>query len=385
MGKLFLTYRPMVRVVNGLFNLGYLKDHRGFYNQGEQFGFNSRMRATEKLIDLIKNYSVTSSMVSKVDDDVIVLRDGVDKKKHLPFKDTTEIIRMRDHLLSFNSFLDKFKLDLSLSKDEIRLILEDLRANPIDYTRTRLYRKFKFDFSSGGRFYNGWWQDMPKIFRPHLIIDDKPCSELDYSGQHLLLLYALKGEEFFWLKGIGDPYAMPGLGDGGRDLMKQVVLRCVNSESRNVAIQAIRKEINFNYPKFTSTNEFINPLIDETLNRHPKLADCFFGEMWGELQYKDSQIAEYVLTHMQARGQPVLPVHDSFVVQDDHIEHLYSTMIEAYRMLGLDSIPDLKLKPGANSNRRQPSFQALNKRIKKDRSEKRKELNSIKQLEKRIN
>ena len=52
---------------------------------------------------------------------------------------------------------------------------------------------------------------------------------------------------------------------------------------------------------------------------------------------------------MQARGQPVLPVHNSFIVQDKYLAHLYSSMKEAYRMLGLASISEVKIKKGANT------------------------------------
>ena len=60
------------------------------------------------------------------------------------------------------------------------------------------------------------------------------------------------------MKGEGDSYAAKGLWETGHGLMKQVALIRVNAEKRLKAIQAIRKEINFNYPEFTSTNEFIN-------------------------------------------------------------------------------------------------------------------------------
>ena len=50
--------------------------------------------------------------------------------------------------------------------------------------------------------------------------------------------------------------------------MKQVFLDCVNEESRGSAIQAIHQEINYNYPELTSTDQFINPLIDTTMERH---------------------------------------------------------------------------------------------------------------------
>ena len=377
--QLYLGYRPMIRVVDGLESLGYLENHIGFYDQGKQSGYQSRMRATEKLLDLIQNHSVTPFMVEREDEEVIVLRDR--DKEDLPYEDTDETRRMRKQLRSFNSFLGEFNLGLSCPQEEVRQIILDRKTNPIDYSRTRVYRKFKYDFSSGGRFYDGWWQEMPKDFRPYIIIDDEPCSELDYSGQHLLLLYAIKGEEYYWLRGVGDPYEIKGLGEKGRDLMKQVVVCCVNAESRQKALLAVRKEINLNYPGFTSASDFINPLIDTTLERHPVLADCFFSTMWKELQYKDSQIAEYVLTDMKARGQLALPVHDSFVVQDQYIAHLYATMKEAYRMLGINSIPDLKLKTGANTDLSQPSFLELGRLMNREKIQQEKELEAVKKLE----
>ena len=53
-------------------------------------------------------------------------------------------------------------------------------------------------------------------------------------------------------------------------------------------------------------------------------------------------------------------------------------------MLGIDSIPEVKQKMGANTDTTQASFRMLNKLIKKDASEKRKEINSIKEWGRRI-
>ena len=103
--------------------------------------------------------------------------------------------------------------------------------------------------------------------------------------------------------------------------------------------------------------------------------------MWAELQHQDSEIAEYVLSHMRANRLLVLPVHDSFVVQDQYIHNLYSIMKEAYRMLGIDSIPEVKLKKGANSDSNQPSFKDLEIRIENGRVRKEKELEAVKKLE----
>ena len=146
------------------------------------------------------------------------------------------------------------------------------------------------------------------------------------------------------------------------------------------AVLAIRQKINYDFPGLESTNAFINPLIDELMEKHPIVRQHFFSGTGGALQFQDSQIAEYVLAHMKARRQLVLPVHDSFVVQDKYIAHLYATMKEAYRMLGIDSIPEAKLKEGASTDLNQPSFKELRKLITQEREMNEKELGGIYKL-----
>ena len=109
--------------------------------------------------------------------------------------------------------------------------------------------------------------------------------------------------------------------------------------------------------------------------------DQLFSGKGSALQYQDSQIAEYVLKDMQARGQPVLPVHDSFIVQDKYLAHLYSSMNEAYRMLGVDSIPEVKIKAGANTTYDKPYFMELWQGMDAVSKKNKKELEGIKELE----
>jgi len=374
LGQLYFGYRPMMRVIDGLEALGYLETHKGFQNRSTGQSRLSRMRATASLFDLITDHSVTPDMIELEDQPVLVLRDV--EGEDIPYKASDETISMETQLHSYNEFLATHQLGLSLPIEEIRAVLIARRSNPIDYSRTQLCRIFNESFSRGGRFYKGWWQEIPSDLRRYITIDDQPTSELDYGGQHLLLLYALNEDEYPWLRGDTDPY-----GEENRDLMKQVFLICVNEESREKAIQAIRQEINYNHPDLTSTNQFINPLIDTTIETHPELSDYFFSGMWAELQRQDSKIAEYVLNHMRAKKILVLPVHDSFVVQDQYIQHLYSIMKEAYRMLVPHSIPEVKLKVGANTDPNQPSFKELEKQMEEDRAQTKTELEGLKIIE----
>ena len=89
--------------------------------------------------------------------------------------------------------------------EEVRTLLMARRSNSIDYTRNRLCRVFNEAFSRVGRFYQSWWPVIPSELPQYITINDQSTSELDNGRQHLLLLYALKGEEFPWLRGDTDP------------------------------------------------------------------------------------------------------------------------------------------------------------------------------------
>jgi len=380
LGQLFLRYRPMIRVVDGLLSLEYLESRKGFQNQATGSSYFSRMRATPKLIDLIENNSVAPSMISLEDDQLIILRDA--DKVDIDYDGTDETSAMEATLRSYNAFLSKYELALSLSTENVRDLLQSRRSPPIDYTRIRLYRIFNEDFTSGGRFYRGWWQNIPRELRKHITISGEPCSELDYSGQHLLLLYDFEGDEYSWLRGLNnDPYSLEDYGEDVRDLLKRSVLILVNSSNETQAIRAIREKINYEYPYLDSTDVYIRSLIEALTDKHPEIEDHLFSGRGGELQYQDSQITEYVLKDMQARGQPVLPVHDSFIVQDKYLAHLYSSMKEAYRMLGVDSIPEVKIKKGANTTYDKPHFMQLWELMDKERKINQKEFEAVKQLE----
>ena len=125
------------------------------------------------------------------------------------------------------------------------------------------------------------------------------------------------------MKGLNDdPYYLEDYGEDVRSLLKVAVLILVNETSETKAIRAIRQKINYDYPDLDSTDDYIRSLIEALTAKHPEIKDQLFSGKGGELQYQDSKIAEYVLKDMQARGQPVLPVHDSFIVQDLSLIHI---------------------------------------------------------------
>ena len=61
-------------------------------------------------------------------------------------------------------------------------IASDDEKLPIDFTaRTLAKIFFNGSFKEGGRFYLGWWQNVPIEYRKHFTIDMKHTVEYDFS------------------------------------------------------------------------------------------------------------------------------------------------------------------------------------------------------------
>ena len=91
--------------------------------------------------------------------------------------------------------------DLEISDDELADLQKRLTDDPTNERTIRmdqrsLYRVFNdAEFKTGGRFYGGWWQNIPKEYRKHLAVNGKRMVELDYSNQHPTILYAWENVE----------------------------------------------------------------------------------------------------------------------------------------------------------------------------------------------
>jgi len=379
--SLFLSFRMMVRVVDALVELGYVIHYIGFYDKAKGTGFQSRMEASDKLLRLIDSHHVTREMITRSmsrihDRPLIILRDK--NGKSITYQETPVIREMREYLESFNRFLEGFSVGIERSRTEIRKILVRKEKTWVNLDCTSMHRVFNGDFDHGGRFYGAWWQHIPRELRPFITIDGEQTSELDYSSQHLRMLYAENGDEYHWLKGSDDdPYLLEGFHEEERKLQKQVVLVLVNASDRESAVKAISKEINDRRWPFPKNHAFINSRIDALLHKHKEIRHHAFSGAGLKLQRLDSDICQYVRSHMQAKGIPVLTVHDSFIAPNGFLPHVYSVMKEVYRMKGVSSIPDIRMTRGFGSDLNHASFKALDIMMEKDRLERQKEVNAI--------
>lgn len=213
------------------------------------------------------------------------------------------------------------------------------RPKYVDFTQKQLYRVFHdSNFSTGGRFYGGWWQTIPKEYRKYIMINGKATVELDYSELHPTILYAEKGLElngdaytglfdydsyqFTADRGSVEPFKAQKL-KSMRNLYKKLFNALINSKKETVGPPK-RTRISHTGMRWAEIKSRIYEL-------HSPIKDKFCAEAGMRLMRKDSQLAELVMSHFAIHGVPVLPVHDSFIVHQGYKEELLDVMADFFR------------------------------------------------------
>jgi hypothetical protein len=209
------------------------------------------------------------------------------------------------------------RIRLYLPNRELQAIRERLwreRDESLDYGHNQLHRVFNNGrFDEGGRFYGGWWQNVPKESRKYLEINYKSTIEIDYKGLQLRMLYALER-----LEAPEDPYDAPGW---PREIQKIGILMLLNAETRQSAVHALAAE------GVSNANGLISALQDH----HSQIARHFHSGVGVKLQFLDSQLAATVMSRTLLNA---LPVHDSFIVrlgsEDELVESMERAFTEQY-------------------------------------------------------
>ncbi|QBQ55530.1 hypothetical protein [Nitrosococcus wardiae] len=315
--KLHIGYRALIQVIDSLADSGYIEHKKGFNDRRTGIGFQSRMRAKKKLINLIKDrYNIRQYMTKRTNtEEVILLKDS--EGNLIDYQDNDNTMRMRIQLEAINQRLERSLIDLDISDSELKELVKRFRKDPdrgtLDFSRKRLRRVFNNgSFEEGGRFYHGWWQEIPREYRKFITINDSKTVELDYGGMHLRMLYGIEG-----LEPPKDSYDI-GIPEAPRDIIKKITNTLLNAESLQSAKGAIRKD----YPDIDYAI-----LLEKIFQKHEAIKRYFHTGIGIKLQYWDSVIAEKVMLYMYGHyDSPTLPVHDSFIVKSGSEARLQKCM-----------------------------------------------------------
>ncbi|HVW64132.1 MAG TPA: hypothetical protein VHB01_03885 [Nitrosospira sp.] len=296
--KIFLKYDLLIGVIDDLVSLGYLEQKKGFYDRIRNRGYQSRIKATDKLLSIL-NFNI-KEIVRNPDapeDETIIIKDA--DGEPIDYIDDRFTIEMREFLKSYNQKLR----GTNIGTDAI-----DLRYK-YDPTAITVKRIFNVD-RQGGRFYGGFWENMPKLDRLKLLLESGPVCELDYSALHPTLAYAGIGIELN-----SDPYLIEGC---ERSEVKSAFLVLFNCRSRQHAINTIRSE-------FHVTNA--ESLIEKIEQKHEAIKATFYNPPYGMyLQNTDAWLAERVMKRLLEDDILCLPIHDSFIVAKQYEDQLYAAM-----------------------------------------------------------
>ena len=377
------SYRIFVeRAYRGLIHLGYLSQVKAGVSHGSRGLYLTRYRATSKLLNLFDPKSLIelpvlfagqlevseTIRVQHTHEEQVPLKE-VDKygqpktrtvkyRELVEYEDTDQTNQMRHNLQLINDRIATKWIDLELSREEHTDLItqmakkdkEHLEESPDDYrplmlSKRSLYRVFNdTEFQTGGRFYGGWWQEIPSKFRDRITIDGKRTVQLDYSGLHPHILYHERSLELE-----GDPYRVNLIPrknaedtGGFRKFIKKSFNAMLNADKVMKRPQRASK----GKPKETLRHWGVTwkQVVKAIKEKHPDIEDQFFASAGLRLQRIDSDLCEAVMLALIKRSSEivVLPVHDSFIVHHGYKDELMAMMLGAY-CLKYGYIPPPKL------------------------------------------
>ena len=306
----YLTYRMAIQAFEGLQKLDLIEvTKNGFYDHFKMEGNLTRYRATPKLSEMLGELDghPLIDLPTNLDINTILLRHKIDGRRMLvPYEEDKDTEQWRINLSEINECFSRHLLDLRIKDSEIEALqdrlLSDSEKEPIDLTKKLLVRIFiNNSFGEGGRFYRGWWQNVPSEYRPFITINTKSTQEHDYSQLNPNMIYSLYNHEL----GSEDAYSRV-IGPEHRDVVKEAFNAMFQA---NTSLESKPRGINIDEIGMTWKE-----LRQAILNAHKPIKDLFFTGLGNKLQFEDSIMAENVMLQFARMDYPALPVHDSFIM-----------------------------------------------------------------------
>ena len=322
----------IISVIDPLIDNNYIEHKRGFndpFNQGRI----SKMRASDALIKLFKHYKLQPNSVGLLPSTPsIILRDiKDDRKEEIDFEYTEDLETIRSSLTRYNNLLRKTHIAIPHypKKGVTRTKGLKIPYNPDNKFVRRIYNNGTFE--DGGRFYGGFWQNIPKEWRMRIRIDGQPIVEHDYSGLHINLLYAQENKQYE-----GDPYSLNHKLYSDEELrpyLKTLLLIMLNGRNEKQVLNAVRNDIQWDTQLWPYHNYNHQEFITLLTNKHKPIGKYLYSGYGITLQNIDSSIAQHIIDTFTKRSIAVLCIHDSFICDAHYGEELTKEMERAYKSI----------------------------------------------------
>ena len=347
--------KRLIDVVDAMLAQGLVDQHLG----SEISGKVTRIWACETLVSYFKQAAFSEFMIGTAetretvilnsrrcsdDEDHTGGRLKVPKPLEYEDHDDPRIIPTRALLKRYNALLAETHIDLG-SQDEPSVASEYYnRASKVyEQRRVSLSQQNKFvrrvfyrgDWNLGGRYHGGWWQQIRGDLRKHILINGDRTFEVDFSGFHVALAFALEYHE-----PPSDPYTLSTLTKGftkeqQRSDVKLLALTALNADSQKAALSAFRDQRNKDQrqlprdQKISYTDDILNSWLEGFSKKHSAIKHYICSDKGVELMALDGNITTRIIEHFTALGEPILTVHDSYIVRSGQEEMLSQAMLTA--------------------------------------------------------
>jgi hypothetical protein len=172
--------------------------------------------------------------------------------------------------------------------------------------------------------------DLQRPNRTMLTLNGNPTVELDYSGIHIHLLYALEGINY---AATGqDPYTLDdGIPD--RDFNKLILLTALNSESEAKARDSVfdeKRKLKELFKYNLTNKEPITRKLKLLKEKHAPITESIASGKGLKLQYYDSCIIEKLIEYAVLMNKPVLTIHDSVICEEKNADLIRDKMFSYF-------------------------------------------------------
>lgn len=341
------SFRETSLVFNSLKSLGWIKAEKGYLPEGGK-GVPTAMKADGELAKVFKSNFEPWLLVCPIGDPLILKSKNADKSKRvrLPIPNGAKTRLMRTNLNAINNLLSEQAICLNLTNDKLKAMCQEMadrnyKIDRYDPQETRKPRALNFShvhlrrifargqMNLGGRFYGGWWQNIPKDYRRYITINGCQTVEVDFSTLHPTLLFLenkLDPPVDFYdlgLKTEGNPRFEP-------DADLYVIKRKIIKGFANALINDERGVHKLDKEAVATLGMESAELKELLIKTHPIFAKAIKSDAGVRYQFIDSLIAESVMMKLLKQNIVCLCVHDSFVVIDDFHDELVIAMKEAF-------------------------------------------------------
>lgn len=380
--------KEIIKVADALLERGFIDQKLG----SEAAKKITRIWPLEPLVDYFKTAAFSEYLIDTHKDKecIILKRDGDEveyEDKDAPF-DLTEA---RELLQEYNALLRKTHIDIG--SQESPVVQSEHYNRKLKRTETRRvslrhHNKFvrrifyRGDWTLGGRYHGGCWQQIPSKLRDQILINDQYTVEVDFSGFHISLAYALEGHQ-----PPNDPYVLPmqilpvrqmkskeaqekeneQRNKQQRADVKLLALTALNARDRKSTCNAFRDDRNSDQRSFPQSekisynNALLEQLLDAFLAKNQPIAKYLCSDKGVELMALDGRITEKIIEHFTNRGIPILTVHDSYIIESSYENELMETMQRVTRKIVGNQ--KFKMKQEKLSPRMVQSMASMDKQI----------------------